>query len=110
MNEYYEYFEPDYKLDMRSSNREDMNTPEYGFRRYWKGVGMFIKLLDIPNIPMDNNMDDLNQDEDLIPPDVRRHRRLLDSHIQADRELSDSDDEREGGVEITHIIGIVTAN
>lgn len=29
MNEYYEYFGPDYELDVRSSNTEDMNTPEY---------------------------------------------------------------------------------
>jgi hypothetical protein len=44
-------------------------------------------------------MDDPNADEDLIPTnaDVRRHRRLLDSRIQNDGELSDSDDEGEGG-------------
>lgn len=29
VNEYYEYFGPDYELDVRSSNTEDMNTPEY---------------------------------------------------------------------------------
>ena len=46
---------------------------------------------------MDDVMDDMNQDEDLIPPDSRRHRRLLDSRVQADGELSDSDDEGEGG-------------
>src|ERR1700761_1586345 len=42
-------------------------------------------------------MEDPNADEDLIPPDSRRHRRLLDSRIQNDGELSDSDDEGEGG-------------
>lgn len=43
-------------------------------------------------------MDDPNADEDLlIPPDVRRPQRLLDSRIQNDDELSDSDDEGEGG-------------
>lgn len=41
-------------------------------------------------------MDD-DDDDELIPPDVRRHRRLLDSRRQADGELSDSDDEGEGG-------------
>lgn len=46
---------------------------------------------------MDDVMDDMNQDEDLIPSDSRRHRRLLDSRVQADGELSDSDDEGEGG-------------
>lgn len=29
MNEYYEYFGPDYKLDVRSSNMEDRNSVEY---------------------------------------------------------------------------------
>jgi histone deacetylase 1/2 len=42
-------------------------------------------------------MDDSNQDEDLIPPDTRRPRMLLDSRRQGDGELSDSDDEGEGG-------------
>jgi len=42
-------------------------------------------------------MDDPNEDEDLIPPDTRRPRKLLDSRRQADGELSDSDDEGEGG-------------
>jgi histone deacetylase 1/2 len=42
-------------------------------------------------------LDDPNEDEDLIPPDSRRHRRLLDSRRQADGELSDSDDEGDGG-------------
>ena len=29
MNEYYEYFGPDYELDVKSSNMDDMNSPEY---------------------------------------------------------------------------------
>lgn len=29
MNEYYDYFGPDYKLDVRSSNMEDRNSIEY---------------------------------------------------------------------------------
>lgn len=28
-NEYHEYFGPDYQLDVRSSNMEDLNTPAY---------------------------------------------------------------------------------
>lgn len=48
-------------------------------------------------MPIDEEMDDPNADEDLIPKDVRRHRSMLDSRIQADGELSDSDDEGDGG-------------
>lgn len=29
VNEYYEYFGPDYKLDVKSSNMDDLNTPPY---------------------------------------------------------------------------------
>ena len=29
MNEYYEYFCPDYELDVKASNMDDMNSPEY---------------------------------------------------------------------------------
>ena len=28
-NEYFEHYGPDYELDVRSSNMEDLNTPEY---------------------------------------------------------------------------------
>ena len=42
-------------------------------------------------------MDDLNQDEDTVNPDERRHQRLLDTRVQAEGEISDSDDEGEGG-------------
>ena len=52
---------------------------------------------DVPRLPIDDTMDDPNEDEDLIPPDTRRPMRLLDSRRQADGELSDSDDEGEGG-------------
>lgn len=54
-------------------------------------------LADIPRVPMvDSLMDDPNADEDLLPPDTRRVTRLLDSLVQKDGELSDSDDEGEG--------------
>lgn len=29
MNEYYEYFGPDYELDVKASNADDLNTPGY---------------------------------------------------------------------------------
>ncbi|KAG6381404.1 histone deacetylase complex, catalytic component RPD3 [Boletus reticuloceps] len=105
VNEYYEYFGPDYELDVKASNTEDMNTPEYLERvknivmenlRKLKGPPS-VQMTDIPKTPVDDLMDDMNQDEDLIPPDSRRHRRLLDSRVQADGELSDSEDEGEGG-------------
>lgn len=29
VNEYYEYFGPDYELDVKSSNADDLNSPAY---------------------------------------------------------------------------------
>ena len=122
MNEYYEYFGPDYELDVKCSNMEDLNTPGYLERikniafEHLRHVGgppsvqmqgissaHFLSclvsdhVLDIPHLPIDELMDDLNQDEDTIDPDDRRSQRLLDTRVQADGELSDSDDEGEGG-------------
>jgi histone deacetylase 1/2 len=57
---------------------------------------------DVPHLPIDELMDDLNQDEDTVDPDDRRNQRLLDSRVQADGELSDSDDEGEGGRKNQH--------
>jgi len=48
-------------------------------------------------MPIDEILEDPDADEDLIEPNERRPMRLLDSRIQADGELSDSDDEGEGG-------------
>ena len=52
---------------------------------------------DIPSLPIDDILENPNQDEDFESPDDRRPQRLLDSRRQADGELSDSDDEGEGG-------------
>jgi histone deacetylase 1/2 len=46
---------------------------------------------------MDEAMDDITRENDFLSPDERRPRRLLDARRQADGELSDSDDEGEGG-------------
>ena len=52
---------------------------------------------DASRIAIDEATGDSTQGADLIPPNTRRHRQLLDSRIQADGELSDSDDEEECG-------------
>ncbi|EGO02699.1 hypothetical protein SERLA73DRAFT_176038 [Serpula lacrymans var. lacrymans S7.3] len=107
INEYYEYFGPDYELDVKASNTEDLNTPEYLERvkniimdnlRHLRGPPS-VQLTDIPRIPVDDFMDDIDRDEDLTSQDIdiRRSLRLLDSRRQDDGELSDSDDEGEGG-------------
>ncbi|KAG2023811.1 histone deacetylase Hda1 [Coprinopsis cinerea AmutBmut pab1-1] len=105
VNEYYEYFGPDYQLDVKSSNTDDLNTPAYLDRvkrivlenlRHTQGPPS-VQMTDIPSMPIDADIDDPNQDEDMVDPNDRRPMRLLDSRRQADGELSDSDDEGEGG-------------
>ncbi|KAG5734842.1 Histone deacetylase RPD3 [Termitomyces sp. T112] len=105
VNEYYEYFGPDYELDVKSSNTDDLNTPAYLDRvkrivmENLRHVGgpPSIQMTDIPSMPIDDVMDDPNHDEDFEDMNERRPQRLLDSRRQADGELSDSDDEGEGG-------------
>ncbi|KZT06360.1 histone deacetylase [Laetiporus sulphureus 93-53] len=105
MNEYYEYFGPDYELDVKSSNMEDMNTPGYLDRvknivlEHLRHVGgpPSVQMQDVPRMPIDEMVEDLNEDEDMISQDERRPQKMLDSRRQADGELSDSDDEGEGG-------------
>ncbi|KAJ2920354.1 hypothetical protein MD484_g99, partial [Candolleomyces efflorescens] len=105
VNEYYEYFGPNYELDVKSSNTEDLNTPAYLDRvkrivlenlRHTGGPPS-TQLSDIPSLPIDVDLEDPNQDEDMDDPNDRRPMRLLDSRRQDDGELSDSDDEGEGG-------------
>ncbi|PCH33397.1 histone deacetylase complex catalytic component RPD3 [Wolfiporia cocos MD-104 SS10] len=105
MNEYYEYFGPDYELDVKASNMEDLNNPEYLERvksivlEHLRHVGgpPSVQMQDVPRMPVDAVLEDPNEDEDMISKDERRPQRLLDSRRQADGELSDSDDEGEGG-------------
>ncbi|KAF9452528.1 hypothetical protein P691DRAFT_804266 [Macrolepiota fuliginosa MF-IS2] len=104
VNEYYEYFGPDHKLDVKSSNVDDMNSQPYLDRvkrivmenlRHIGGPPS-VQMQDRPHLPIDELMDDLNQDEDEDDPNDRRPQRLLDSRRQPAGELSDSEDEGDG--------------
>lgn len=105
MNEYFEYFGPYYKLDVKQSNMEDMNTREYLERmksrvlenlRYVRGppsvqmqgksadcINSMQKLTwrdgcpaEVPRLPHDD--EDPNEDEDMVDPDERRSRESLE--------------------------------
>ncbi|XP_006454763.1 hypothetical protein AGABI2DRAFT_198321 [Agaricus bisporus var. bisporus H97] len=104
VNEYYEYFGPDYRLDVKSSNVDDMNTPAYLERvkrivmENLRQIGgpPSVQMQDRPTMPIDALMDDLNQDEDEEDPNERLPQRLLDSRIRPDGDYSDSEDEGDG--------------
>lgn len=108
MNEYYEYFGPDYKLDVRPNNMENLNTYEYLDKVRSQ---VFEHLKSIPHAPSvqghveprlahDEALeDDADEDDDPAGKDQRssKTQRERDRRVQRSGELSDSEDEGEGG-------------
>ncbi|UZJ53848.1 hypothetical protein CBS101457_003168 [Exobasidium rhododendri] len=108
VNEYYEYFGPDYTLDVRPNNMEDLNT-----RSYLERVKMqvFENLRQTSHAPSVQGHEEPRIDRDLdideedqlmlegIHPDIRSSKdaNFRDKSRQKDGDLSDSEDEGEGG-------------
>ncbi|KAI9653693.1 MAG: histone deacetylase [Alyxoria varia] len=105
-NEYYEYFAPDYELEVRSSNMDNANSPEY-LNKIKNTVienlsrTKFAPSAQMQDVPRDMEgmdeeaeaeLDDLDEDEN---KDVRNTSRRWDKFIERDGELSDSEDEDE---------------
>ncbi|KAB8360655.1 hypothetical protein FH972_024393 [Carpinus fangiana] len=105
-NEYYEYFAPDYELDVRSSNMDNANSPEY-LDKITRAVienlsrtkfAPSAQMMDVPRDieGMDDEADDALDDEDEDEnKDVRNTQRRWDQNVEDDRELDPSDDEDE---------------
>ncbi|KAM3586132.1 histone deacetylase [Umbelopsis sp. WA50703] len=93
-NDYYEYFGPDYRLDVKASNMENMNTPEYLEKiklQVFENLSRtaFAPSVQIQEVPADHDMSD---DEDEDNPDDRIPERLWDRRIVPDNEFYDSDE------------------
>ncbi|KAJ5551570.1 hypothetical protein N7535_000485 [Penicillium sp. DV-2018c] len=107
-NDYYEYFAPDYQLDVRPSNMDNANTREYldkirnqvveNLKR--TAFAPSVQMTDVPRNPLldgmddeaDDVMDDLDEDEN---KDKRFTQRRFDQRTEKAGELSDSEDEEE---------------
>ncbi|KAG2411850.1 histone deacetylase RPD3 [Aspergillus terreus] len=107
-NDYYEYFAPDYELDVRPSNMDNANTKEYldkiraqvveNLKR--TAFAPSVQMTDVPRDPLvegmddeaDAIMDDLDEDEN---KDKRYTKRRFDQYVEKPGELSDSEDEEE---------------
>ncbi|GAB1206619.1 hypothetical protein APSETT445_005309 [Aspergillus pseudonomiae] len=107
-NDYYEYFAPDYELDVRPSNMDNANTKEYldkirvqvveNLKR--TSFAPSVQMTDVPRDPLvegmddeaDAILDDLDEDEN---KDKRFTKRRFDQYVEKPGELSDSDDEEE---------------
>ena len=103
-NEYYEYYAPDYELDVRPSNMDNANTAEYlekiknqvidNIRRTMHKPS--VHKIDVPPDPhgMDDEadamLDDADEDDN---PDTRHTSRRWDLHTVKEGELSESEDE-----------------
>ncbi|CAI4218547.1 unnamed protein product [Parascedosporium putredinis] len=74
-NEYYAYYGPDYQLDVRPSNMENANSPEY---------------LEKIKAAEEAELDDLNED---MNKDVRMTQHDADKRIAHGAEFEESDDE-----------------
>lgn len=102
-NDYYEYYAPDYELDVRPSNMDNANSKEY-LDKILKTVlenlkrtqhAPSVQMTDIPaslgmNDDEEAELDDLDEDEN---PDRRTTQRRFDKRVEKAGELSDSEDE-----------------
>lgn len=102
VNEYYEYFGPEYRLDVLPSNMENMNTREYLDKvkeQVFENLRHVAHAPSVqghvePRMAHDMALDD--EDNDAEDPDVRVSQNVLDKRIQRDTEFDDSDDEGDG--------------
>ncbi|KAF2434809.1 hypothetical protein EJ08DRAFT_675786 [Tothia fuscella] len=104
-NDYYEYFAPDYELNVLPSNMDNANSPEYLKRITEELISNLrhtgtpsVQMTDVPRTSLLNGMDSENEDEadDLDAdenPDVRNTQRRADARVERDEEFEDSDDE-----------------
>ncbi|RDW76032.1 histone deacetylase RpdA protein [Coleophoma crateriformis] len=104
-NEYYEYYGPDYELDVRASNMDNANSKDYLEKIRIQVIENLkktahapsVQMTDVPRTTMlggteedDAEMDDLDEDQN---PDTRNTQRRWDQRIARDDELDESDDE-----------------
>ncbi|KAI8638262.1 hypothetical protein BD408DRAFT_373742 [Parasitella parasitica] len=93
-NDYYEYFGPDYKLDVRPSNMENMNTPDYLEKiktEVFENLSrtLFAPSVQMQEVPRDQEM---SEDEDEQDSDNRMNQSYWDSRIMPANEYYDSDE------------------
>ncbi|KAI7902326.1 uncharacterized protein BX663DRAFT_510750 [Cokeromyces recurvatus] len=99
-NDYYEYFGPDYKLDVRPSNMKNMNTEDYLDKvkaQVFENLSrtLFAPSVQMQDVPYDHYM---SEDEDEENLDQRFSQRLWDQHITPDNEYYDSDEGETNGI------------
>ncbi|KAL8830525.1 MAG: hypothetical protein Q9170_005700 [Blastenia crenularia] len=106
-NDYYEYYAPDYELDVKPSNMDNANSQEYLEKIQSQVIQNLksttthapsVQMTEVPRDPMGINededaaLDDMDED---THPDQRKTKRQWDKYVERDDELSASEDEEE---------------
>ncbi|KAF7910853.1 uncharacterized protein EAF01_002362 [Botrytis porri] len=104
-NEYYEYYGPDYELDVRASNMENANSKDYLEKIKIQVIENLKRTAHAPSVQMqdvprttltgatdedDDIMADADEDENM---DVRHTEHRNDKHVARDDEFDEADEE-----------------
>ncbi|KAJ1553922.1 histone deacetylase [Nowakowskiella sp. JEL0078] len=97
-NDYFQYYGPEYKLDVPKNNMVNMNSREYLDKITAKIIEQLRSMVFAPSVQMQEVPADTyssgDEDEDLaINKDTRITQRMSDKHISRETELSDSEEE-----------------
>lgn len=104
-NDYYEYFCPDYELNVKPSNMDNANSQEYlekiknsVIENLRRTAAPSQQMMEVPRDPLLNGIDEEAEDEadDMDAdenPDVRYTARQMDKKIERIDEFDESDDE-----------------
>ncbi|ORY00641.1 histone deacetylase, partial [Basidiobolus meristosporus CBS 931.73] len=92
-NDYYEYFGPDYKLNVPSNNMENLNTREYLEKIRVKVLENLRQIPFAPSVQMQEVPRDFSSEEEDGDPNVRATKQQYDARVVPDTELSDSEDD-----------------
>ncbi|KAJ1658727.1 histone deacetylase [Dispira simplex] len=98
MNDYIEYFGPEYTLDVPSSNIRNDNSREYLDRIMTQVLEnldhtRFAPSVQMQHVPGDSRLDD-NMDEDEVDKDERLPQSLLDNRVVPENEYEDDADDQ----------------
>eukprot|EP00123_Amoebidium_parasiticum_P014744 comp22624_c0_seq1/m.34767 comp22624_c0_seq1/g.34767 ORF comp22624_c0_seq1/g.34767 comp22624_c0_seq1/m.34767 type:complete len:504 (-) comp22624_c0_seq1:292-1803(-) len=99
-NDYFEYYGPDYQLNVPCSNMDDQNTPEYLERtkqRLLESLRHTPFAPSVQRVVAPGDTFDGSEDEEEDDPDQRLPARSTDKRIVCEEEFSDSEDEGQGG-------------
>ncbi|KAJ1765022.1 histone deacetylase [Coemansia sp. RSA 1752] len=94
MNDYMDYYAPEYTLDVPAYNSSNSNSPEYLDRIMNQVLQNIRRTSFAPSVQMQDVPRDIDRDtidEDLMDPDERMPEALRDQHVVPDSEMYEAD-------------------